>query len=327
MRLAAVMQSRKFPFAAGFLICMGLWLLMSWVSSWQHSKQIAETKAAGLASISDSSVAWEPVSLYRQRSLFSPASFSPRVSRNVAMSVAFEADQDSVTKKIVRMVQMQITCEHPGDAADRMQAAAERLGGYVVRSARAGQPGEELNSGIELRVPAEYLDELRNEIRRIAKRVESEQVEARDVTKEFVDLQSRLRNLHAEETQYLQIMKQARSVKETLEVSEKLDETRGEIEKATGELKYLSHDVAMSAVKVEVRAEAETRVMGVHWRPWYSIRTSFRDGVQGIVNYADAMIAFLFWLPTMLIWLVTMGFGAWLSVRIGRKLWTMFKTA
>jgi hypothetical protein len=45
------------------------------------------------------------------------------------------------------------------------------------------------------------------DLKKLAVNVERENVEARDVTREYVDLDARLRNARAEEAQYLQILK------------------------------------------------------------------------------------------------------------------------
>jgi uncharacterized protein DUF4349 len=55
-----------------------------------------------------------------------------------------------------------------------------------------------------LRVPADRLDQAMAEIKGAATRVEQENVEAKDVTREYIDLDARLRNTQAEEAQYLQ---------------------------------------------------------------------------------------------------------------------------
>lgn len=51
------------------------------------------------------------------------------------------------------------------------------------------------------------------EIRKFAARIESEKTDATDVTKQYVDLQARIRNLRAEEAQYLTIMRSAGKVR------------------------------------------------------------------------------------------------------------------
>lgn len=60
----------------------------------------------------------------------------------------------------------------------------------------------------------------------MAVKVNSEKTDAQDVTKQYVDLEARIRNLRAQEAQYLEIMRSAKKVQDMLDVSEKLSEVR-----------------------------------------------------------------------------------------------------
>src|SRR5260370_6899589 len=120
-----------------------------------------------------------------------------------------------------------------------------------------------------LRVAAAGFEDARSEIRRLGLRVESEKLEAQDVTKQYVDQSARLRNLHAQEMQYLGILRQAKTVKDTLEVSDKLNEVRGEIEQQQAEFDALSKQVETVALPISLRAEAEAKTFGLNTPPFY----------------------------------------------------------
>ena len=70
--------------------------------------------------------------------------------------------------------------------------------------------GQNCNRGtLTIRVPAARFEEARAEIRKLGLRVESEKIDAQDVTRQYVDQDASIRNLRAEEAQYLTILKQA----------------------------------------------------------------------------------------------------------------------
>jgi hypothetical protein len=54
-----------------------------------------------------------------------------------------------------------------------------------------------------VRIAAKYFDEARAQVRRFAKTVEQDTIKARDATREYVDQEAKLRNVRAEEAQYL----------------------------------------------------------------------------------------------------------------------------
>jgi hypothetical protein len=192
----------------------------------------------------------------------------------------------------------------PRDTSDKIRLLAQQLGGFLVSSNVSG--GEDASSAsLTIRVPANRFEDARAEIRKLGLRVESEKLEAQDVTRQYVDQAARLRNLRAQETQYLGILKQSKTVKDTLEVSDKLNEVRGEIEQQQAEFDALSKQVETVALKISLRAEAEAKVFGLNWRPLYHLKLAARQGLDSVGDYAATMAAFLFYLPTVLLWLAT----------------------
>jgi hypothetical protein len=159
------------------------------------------------------------------------------------------------------------------------------------------------------------------EIKGAATRVEQENVEAKDVTREYIDLDARLRNTQAEEAQYLQIMKRASTVKDTLEVSAKLSDVRGRIEQLQGEMKYMTTQIAMSTVEISLHAEAEATVLGIHWRPMRQAKAAFVDMVSGLADWADSVVAFIINLPLIIVWLATVVAVILIAWRALRFLW------
>ena len=226
-------------------------------------------------------------------------------------------------RKMVRTSALDLVVKDPGDTSEKIRQLAERLGGFLVNSAtRGGQ--DAASASLTVRVPADRFEEARAEIRKLGMRVESEHVVAQDVTRQYVDLDANLRNLRAEETQYLSIMKRASTVEDTLEVSEKLSEVRGQIEQQRAEFETLSKQVETVAITVSLRTEAEAEVFGLHWRPLYQMKLGARDGLDGIGNYAAAIAGFAFLLPTILLWLVTVLLGSVAGWRILRWASRMF---
>jgi hypothetical protein len=135
--------------------------------------------------------------------------------------------------------------------------------------------------------------------------VESESIEAQDVTKQYVDHEARLRNLRAQEQQYLGILRKAATVNDTLEVSDKLNEVRGAIEERQAEFDALSKQVETVAININLRAEADAQVFGLNWRPLYQLKIAAREGLDGFGQYAASMTTFVVYLPAIMLWLFT----------------------
>lgn len=239
--------------------------------------------------------------------------------RSIRAALDMPTSHELADHKLVRTSSIDLLVKRPAESAERICSLTESVGGSLVRSQTNGAQ-DATSASLVIRVPAAHFAEVSAEIRKLGMRVQNEQMEAEDVTTRYVDQQAHLRNLHAQEAQYLSILKQAKTVKDILEVSEKLNAVRGEIEQQQAEFEALSKQVETVAIAVSLHSEVEANVFGLHWRPLYEVKLAMMQGVEGLADYATAMFSLIFYLPAILLWLATILFGAalgWKALRLG----------
>ena len=221
-------------------------------------------------------------------------------------------------RKVIRNGSLSLLVKEAESVAKKIHSIATQYKGFVSQS-RVYEVSDGVKSGnVTIRIPAADFYKALGEIKALAIKVENEQVDADDVTEQYIDLQAQLRNLQAEEQQYLEIMKSAKTVEETLQVSERLASVRGRIEQIQGQLQYLERQVDMSTISIYLTAEADVEVFGVRWRPLYELKRAFRDMIEGLTNYADSMFRFILSLPVIILWVVTIGVIVIIAFRILR---------
>jgi hypothetical protein len=320
----------------GWLITAGvIALYLGVIQPRDQARGIASEKATGLAAVSGS-VVWEPISLWRQTSILphlrSEAYLQKGIVGGVPVDRAVVApaalmtfsggrndgeESSSEDRKLIRTESLGLIVKTPAETAEKIIQIAQRAGGFLVTSNVNG--GADATSALlSIRVPTDKFDEVRPQIRKLSLRVDSESIDAQDVTKQYVDQEARLRNLRAQEQQYLVILRKAATVKDTLEVSDKLNEVRGAIEERQAEFVALSKQVETVAINITLRAEADAQVFGLNWRPLYQLKIAAREGLDGLGEYAASMTTFVFYLPTILLWLFTILAGAAVGWRILR---------
>ena len=152
---------------------------------------------------------------------------------------------------VVRTVDMSIMVSGIQASMDEVAALADSMGGWTVSSERA----DDFSGAISVRVPSERLDEAIARLRDIAVEVESEITSSKDVTAEYFDSQSRLRNMRATETALLNLLERATNARDALNVRKSLSEVQGEIEVLLGRLKLLEETSAFSLVRVYMQLE------------------------------------------------------------------------
>jgi hypothetical protein len=131
---------------------------------------------------------------------------------------------------ILRNASLTITIADPASKVQAISQLASEMGGWVVTSNTSvvrRADGEDATSGtITIRVPAERLDEALAHIKTDADSVTGETISGHDVTNEYVDLSSRLKNLEATEQQLLRVLANAITVEDVLAVQRELSGVR-----------------------------------------------------------------------------------------------------
>jgi hypothetical protein len=242
-----------------------------------------------------------------------PAAQADAVRSEVAKDFAAGA---TVERKIIRTSSLEMVVQRPADTAEKITAIAEGMDGYLETVSGGGQNAT--SGTLTIRVPAARLQEARAEIRKLGLRVESEKVDAQDVTRQYVDQDARIRNLRAEEVQLLTILKQAATVKDMMAVSERLSEVRGQIEQQQAEFNALSRQIETVAIAISLRTESEAQVFGLNWRPGYQLKLALHDGLESVATYAAAMTTILFYLPAVLLWAGTILIAIFVALRLTR---------
>jgi hypothetical protein len=217
---------------------------------------------------------------------------------------AESAPTPAVPRMIVRAADVRIVVADTSKTVDAVTKSVESAGGYVSGS-NIWREGELLRAKLTLRVPADRLTSTLASIRAQAKRVENETITSEDVSQEFVDLESQVRNLEATETELLELLKVARvnskKATDVLEVHEQLTLIRGQIEQARGRMRYLSQVTSMSSIALDIVPDAIARpVVQKGWQPLVVVKDASRALVALLQNIATAAIWFVIYVAPIL---------------------------
>jgi hypothetical protein len=212
-------------------------------------------------------------------------SIAPEPAPSYKEPGAGELPSTAEERMIVRNGDMSLVVEDVIDARDEIAQLAARLGGWVVSSRISGEE-EEMRGWISIRVPDETFDQALTEIRGLAVRVTSESTSSQDITEEYVDLQSRLKNAEATESQYLALLEKAVTVEDTLKIYDALTQIRYEIEQIKGRMQYLERISAMSLISIDLEPVATAAPLV---RPGWSAREVFKSAVRGLTTFGQGL--------------------------------------
>lgn len=150
----------------------------------------------------------------------------------------------------------------------------------IIQNDNSGKGYNRITRNITLRVPTENFQSFINGVSEGVAYFDLQDISRQDVTEEFVDLEARLKAKRELEKRYLELLSQAKNVKEMLEIERELSKIREEIEAKQGRLKYLQSRVSMSTVHIEFyKITAET---GITQSYGQKIKNALQGGWDGV---------------------------------------------
>ena len=195
-----------------------------------------------------------------------PASSSPATGSNssntsitpaAAQAMQLQSSSTFGQPMIVRTADLSIVVTDITKTISQMTQLANNNNGYVVL-ANQTSTDKSISGVISIRIPAVQFESTMSALRAMAVKVTSENVSASDVSQEYTDLSSKLRNLETAEAQLAAIMQKAEKVEDVLAVENQLTTTQQDIEVTKGRMQYLEQTTAMSLITVNLQQSTLT---------------------------------------------------------------------
>jgi hypothetical protein len=160
---------------------------------------------------------------------------------------------------------------------------------YVMMRNSRNYQNQTQSATLVLRVPAAKLDDTIAQISQVGGRVLQQNISSDDRTAQQVSLDSRLKNLQVTQTQLQNIMKQAKTVQETMAVQQQLNSVESQIEQITSQRQGLTTDAAMATITVSLSLSPESLISANSAR-----QLSFIDEMKLSLSQAKEMYRRLF---------------------------------
>jgi hypothetical protein len=154
-------------------------------------------------------------------------------------------------RSLILTANVSMKTQDPWGTADKARAIATGLGGDILAMSQTGQ-GENRSALITVRVPSDRFEEALRQLKLLDGEVVTSNVDAKDVTDQFTDLQARLVAKQAEEQRYLQLFPQAKTVDETLKIDAALGNVRVQIEQLQGQLNLIKNRTEFSTITMAI---------------------------------------------------------------------------
>ena len=192
-----------------------------------------------------------------------------------------------IEQKIIKNGNLRFETQNLSETKSTILKAVEATNGYI-QNERSGKDYNSNYQELQLRIPSENFQKALTIISDGVEFYDEKSISQRDVTEEFIDLEARLKAKRELESRYLQLLEQAKSVKEILEIERELAIIREEIEAKEGRLNYLKKQVSYSTLHIYFyKTSLET---GVTHSYGSKIIQALKGGWQGISTFLLGII-------------------------------------
>ena len=198
---------------------------------------------------------------------------------------------DTISKKIIKNGDMEIAVSNLLEAKNKISEIIKNNKAYLQSETfRNSDTSENIN--LVIRVPHQNFDAIINSFSDGIGAVEAKTVKAEDVTEEYTDVSIKLENKRIYLEKYREMLKNAASTKDILEIQENIRALEDEIDVAEGRLRFIDDRVNYSTLelllfKEKARSSATSKI-GFGSR----FGDSIAEGWNSFVSFLLGLISF-----------------------------------
>ena len=225
-------------------------------------------------------------------------------------------------RKWIITVDMNAETEDLDALMQQLEAQIAALGGYVedqsIHNGSAYSSYRRRSANLTVRIPAQDVDSFTQEVSGIAN-VVSQNLRREDITLTYVATESKVTALKTEEARLLELLAQAETMSDLLEIEARLSDVRYELENYTSRLRLYDNQVDYATIYLYID-EVQEYTPAPERTPLQRIRDGFVSSVKGLgEGIVDAVVWVLSNSPYLVVWGILLGGGLALLLKLRRR--------
>lgn len=194
------------------------------------------------------------------------------------------ASSEAIQQYIIRSGDMSLISDDLNGSVALIKKLTKEAGGYITN--------ESLNANskisvavMNLNIPVAKFEDFVMNLEKQDMTITGKNIKADDVTEEYIDLKTRLKNRKQLEQKYVSELKVANGNDNIYDLENKLNTIRTEIESAEGRMQYIEHFISYSTLQVEINSNINTLN---RWGIRFS--NAFRSGYEGLMSVLVVLV-------------------------------------
>ena len=138
-----------------------------------------------------------------------------------------------------------------------------------------------------------------------------------DVSNQYVDVQSRLTSLRAEQTRLRELLSRAQAMGDILSIEQGLTDVEGKIESMEAQLKTLASQITFYPVTIII--SPSVAYMPAQTGSDWNMGQILQDAFAASLGFAQGLVTFLIWLLAFSVYVIPVVVLVWLVKRFNRR--------
>ena len=220
--------------------------------------------------------------------------------------------KNSVTnnRKIIETITYSVQTKTFDDFVKKLEDNAIELGGYIESSDVSGNTYDDDSpryASYVFRIPSDKVDEFTTTVSDNST-VTNKTVNTEDVTLQYVDIESRVNALESEKKALEDLLKNAQSTADIIEIRDMLTDVIYEIESNKSQLRTFDSLIDFTSITVDIHETEHPQVVEKQ-TVWQEISTNLSDNFRGVWEFVvDSFVFIVSSIPFLLL------FGVYLAV-------------
>jgi hypothetical protein len=192
-------------------------------------------------------------------------------------------------RKLIREATLAFEVRSVNNAYDSIKVIINNLHGYFSDEETVNNDLQ-IEQRIQIRIEETHFDEAIRQVLALATKVENRSITIHDVTEQYADITARLKAKKEVEIRYTEILRQAKTVKDMLDIEGQLGSVREDIESMEARMKLMSSQVSYSTIHIRF---SEHIVVAQAHKPGLSSRLvlSVYEGWNNLMSLLLAVVA------------------------------------
>ena len=218
-------------------------------------------------------------------------------------------------KKIIKTATLTLEVKNYSAFNELLHTGIKETGGYISQEEQ-NQSDYKIENVITIKVPVDQFDNALARLIPAKEKLVEKKITSEDVTTEVVDTKSRMQSKKMVRERYLDLLKQAKNMKEILEVQSEIDGIQVEEESAAGRMQYLSHASSWSTIHLTYYQVLNASANETPPSPSFGTRVldSFATGLKWLGELLVTLVAIWpLWAGLIAAWFVIKRYRALLT--------------